>query len=73
MNIDERTLQIVGTSSERPLTVGRLARQLGVSSHIVLSAARRLVHEGLADPSFVRVHGVLALCRLLPCPIPSGA
>lgn len=61
MNIDEHILQILATSSGRPLTIGDLARQLGISPHTALSAARRIVDEGLANPSFVEVHGVRTL------------
>jgi hypothetical protein len=65
MNVDEHILRILATSSGRPVTIGDLARQLGISRYLVLPAARRLVDDGLASPSFVEVHGIPTLHGLM--------
>jgi hypothetical protein len=70
VNIDEHILELLGTTSGRPLTIGDMARHLGVSPHVVLPAARRLVDDGLASPSIVTVHGVPTLRGLLAAPAP---
>jgi len=68
VNLDEHILQALASAPARSLTIGDLARRLGVSTTIVLPAARRLVDDGLANPSFVKVHGVPTLRGLLPVP-----
>jgi hypothetical protein len=70
VNIDEHILRALATRGTRALTIGDMARQFGLSPTIVLPAARRLVDDGLARPSFVDVHGVPTLRGLLP---PSAA
>ena len=63
MDLDTHILRAIqgrpGTSSA--MTIGDLARQLGVNPAIVLAAAHRLVDEGLASPSTVSVRGVPTL------------
>lgn len=68
MNIDQHILQVLASRSEesRPVTIGDLARQFGVSPILVVPAARRLIESGLAAPSMVTVHGVPTLRGLLP-------
>jgi hypothetical protein len=68
VNIDEHILQALAATPAQTLTIGDLARQFGVSTMVVLPAARRLVDDGLARPSFVQVHGVPTLRGLLAAP-----
>ena len=70
MNIDEHILQVLasGAGRRRPVTIGDFARRFGVSPLIVLPAARRLVENGLAEPSTVLVHGVPTLHGLSRLP-----
>lgn len=72
MNVDEHILEILATTSERPLTIGDLAGRLGISPTTVLPAARRLVDDGRASPSFIQVHGIPTLHGLLPRPTAEG-
>ena len=73
MNVDEHILEILATTSGRPLTIGDLAGRLGISPTIVLPAARRLVDDGLASPSLIQVHRITTLHGLLPRPTSKGA
>jgi hypothetical protein len=73
VNVDEHILQILATTSGRPLTIGDLAGRLGISPTIVLPAAHRLVDGGLASPAIVQVHGIPTLHGLLPHPTTEGA
>lgn len=70
MNIDQHILQVLANQpgGSRPITIGDLARQFGVSPIVVVPAARRLIESGLATPSMVTVHGVPTLRGLLPVP-----
>jgi hypothetical protein len=73
VHVDKRILEILATTSGRPPTIGDLAGRLGISPTIVLPAARRLVDDGLASPSFIQVHGIPTLHGLLPRPTAKGA
>lgn len=68
MTIDEHILSALATGGGRSLSIGDLARQLGISPQIVLPAARRLIEDGRANPSYVDVHGVPTLRGLAPLP-----
>jgi hypothetical protein len=41
VNVEEHILEILATTSGRPLTIGDLAGRLGISPTIVVPAARR--------------------------------
>jgi hypothetical protein len=73
VNVDEHILEILATTSGRPLTIGDLAGRLGISATIVLPTARRLVGHRLVSPSFIQVHGIPTLHGLLPRPTAEGA
>ncbi len=73
MNVEERILEILATTGGEPLTIGDLAGRLGISPTVVLPAAHRLVDDGLANPSFVQVHGIPTLHGLLLHPAAKGA
>ena len=68
MNLDNHILQNLATvpDGKRAITIGDLAREFGVSTGLVLSAARRLVERGAAKPVMVDVHGVPTLRALRP-------
>lgn len=67
MNLDNHILQVLNTAAAgaRPVTIGDLARQFGVSAALLLPAARRLVDSGQATGVMVDVHGVPTLRALL--------
>jgi hypothetical protein len=73
VNVDEHILEILATTRRRPLTIGDLAGRLGISPTIVLPAARRLVGQRLASPSFIQVHGTPTSQGLVPRPTANGA
>ncbi len=74
MTVDEHILEILATTtSRRPLTIGDLAGRLGMSPTIVLPAARRLVGQRQASPSFIQVHGIPTAQGLLSRPTAKGA
>jgi hypothetical protein len=73
VNVNGRILEILATASGRPLTTGDLAGYLGIGPTIVLPAARRLVDDSLASPSFIQVHGTPNVHGLLPRPTAKGA
>ncbi|MBN9619304.1 MAG: hypothetical protein J0H43_06175 [Actinobacteria bacterium] len=66
MNLDNHILQALNAASagSRPVTIGDLARQFGVSSNVLLPAARRLVDSGQVTGVMVSVHGVPTLRAL---------
>jgi hypothetical protein len=68
MNLDNHILQVVAAAPQgsRPVTIGDLARQFGVSATLVVPAARRLVDSGQVRPVMTDVHGVPTLRALLP-------
>ena len=68
MDVDQHILKALRgrPAQSRPMTIGDLARQLGVTRMIVAPAAQRLVDEGLAQPSMIAVRGVPTLHGLLP-------
>jgi hypothetical protein len=67
LDLDQHILQLLATSARgRPLTMGDLSRQFGVSKQVLLTAAHRLVDAGLATPAMVDVHGVPTMHGLLP-------
>ncbi len=67
MNLDNHILQaITAAPASRPVTIGDLARQFGVSATQVMPAARRLVDTGQANAVMTDVHGVPTLRALLP-------
>ncbi len=68
MNIDNHILKLLASTPEgsRAVTIGDFAREFGVSHAVVLTAARRLVDNGLATPAMASVHGVSTLRGLLP-------
>jgi hypothetical protein len=70
VNLDNHILQALQTraGNSRPMTIGDLARQLGVSPLVVITAAHRLVDSGLAAPAMASVHGVPTLRGLSPLP-----
>ncbi|MDT4911476.1 MAG: hypothetical protein QOC66_604 [Pseudonocardiales bacterium] len=61
------------TSADRPATFNDLARRLGATAPLIASLARGLVADGLAQPSYVDVHGVRTLHGLLPQPATAAA
>jgi hypothetical protein len=70
VNLDNHILQALQSraGNSRPMTIGDLARQLGVSPLVVVTAAHRLVDSGLAAPAMASVHGVPTLRGLSPLP-----
>jgi len=62
-----KVLQGMG-ASDRPATIGDLARRFGANSHHVAGCAQQLVDKGLAQPSMVLKHGTNTLHGLLPQP-----
>jgi hypothetical protein len=69
VNIDQHILKVLATGpAGRPVTIGDLAREFGVSAVVVLPAARRLVGDGLATASMVDVRGVPTLRGLMALP-----
>jgi len=54
--------------SDRPATIGDLARRFGLSAAVISAAARRLVDGGAAAPSMIEIRGVPTLHRLLAQP-----
>ena len=68
MDVDQHILMALRSrpAQGRPMTIGDLARQLGISRIIVAPAAQRLVDDGLARPSVITVRGVPTLHGLLP-------
>jgi len=71
VNIDEHILKSLAAGG-RLLTIGDLAREFGIDPRIVVSAAHRIVDDGLARASYVEVHGVSTLHGLAPFPAPAG-
>jgi hypothetical protein len=71
VNLENHILQVLGAGQvgARPVTIGDLARQFGVSPVILLRAARQLVDEGRAAPWMVDVNGVPTLRGLRPLPV----
>jgi hypothetical protein len=70
VNLDNHILQVLDAEprNARPVTIGDLSRQFGISPTVVLNAARRLVDSGQAAPAIVDVHGVPTLRGLVPLP-----
>lgn len=68
MNLDDHILRVLTAAprNARPVTIGDLAREFGISPALVLPAARRLVADGLATPAMIQVRGVPTLHGLLP-------
>jgi hypothetical protein len=56
------------SSADRPATFNDLARQFGVNARLVASVGHQLVDRGLAQPSFVTIHGERKMFGLLPQP-----
>jgi Mn-dependent DtxR family transcriptional regulator len=56
------------TVADRPATFNDLARQFGVNARLVSAVGQRLVAEGLAEPSYVTIHGERKMFGLLPQP-----
>src|SRR5262245_8011336 len=73
VNVEEHILEILATTSGRPLTIGDLAGRLGISPTIVPPAERRLVDDRLASPSLIQVHGTPTLRGSLTRPTAKGA
>jgi hypothetical protein len=73
VNVDEHILEILATTRRRLRIVGDRAGRLDISPTVVLPAARRLVDDGPAGPSFVQVHGIRTLYGLLPRLTAKGA
>jgi DNA-binding MarR family transcriptional regulator len=71
LDIDQHIMRVLATATtpSRPVTIGDLARQFGVSPTVVVPAARRLLDNGLASPFIVKVHGVPTLRGLVPLPV----
>jgi hypothetical protein len=67
MNIDDHILRVLTNrgGDGRPVTIGDLSREFGVSAVVVRLAARRLVADGRATPNMVDVRGVPTLRGLL--------
>ena len=78
MDVDQHILKALRSrpAQGRPMTIGDLARQLGISRIIVAPAAQRLVDDGLAQASMIPVRGVPKLHGLLPLaavePVPAA-
>jgi hypothetical protein len=68
VNIDEHIVQALTATGGRSLSVGDLARHLGIGPNIVLPAAHRLVDGGLVSPLYADVHGVPTLRGLAALP-----
>jgi hypothetical protein len=68
MDIDQQMLRELRNRSpqDRPLTIGDFARSFGANPQLVVTAARRLVDDHLAEPFMVDVHGVPTLHGLKP-------
>lgn len=68
MNLDSHILQVLAAAPQgsRPITIGDLARQFGISAALVRPAACRLIDSGQATAFMADVHGVPALRALLP-------
>jgi Mn-dependent DtxR family transcriptional regulator len=68
--LEVQILQVLRTltTADRPATFNDLARRLGATAPLIASIARGLVAEGLAEPSYVQVHGVRTLTGLMPQP-----
>jgi transposase-like protein len=66
MNLDNHILQVLNAAhtGARPVTIGDLAREFGVSAPLLVSAARRLIESGQVRPVMVDVHGVPTLRAL---------
>ena len=55
-------------ATDRPLTLGDIARQFGVGHAVAARCARLMVDGGLAKPAMLPVRGTPTLHGLLPQP-----
>lgn len=53
-------------ATDRPATIGDLARRFGLSAAIISASARRMVDNGTAKPSMIEIRGVPTLHGLMP-------
>lgn len=70
VDLEDQILKILRgmRASDRPATIGDLARELGASGSLIGATARRMVDKGLAEPVMVMNHGTQTLRGLLPQP-----
>jgi hypothetical protein len=75
LDLEQHILKVLRSkkSGDRPVTIGDLSRQLGVSSPVILSCSRQMVSRGSAEPSMLLVNGVQTLHGLLGQPTATTA
>lgn len=75
VDLDTQILKVLRATkaTDRPTTIGDLARRFGLSAAIIHASARRMVDAGVAQPSMIEIRGVPTLHGLLPQGTPAPA